>query len=80
MLASSLNIIDAFSLILFGVGISAAFLGVKASRKNSALLVGAIVVLVVSQYFVWHFGSVSMMRRTYPLYVHLPLTLFYVSN
>lgn len=78
MLASSLNIIDAFSLILFGVGISAAFLGVKASRKNSALLVGAIVVLVVSQYFVWHFGSVSMMRRTYPLFVHLPLTLFYV--
>lgn len=62
--------------LLFGVFLSAAFLGIRMSRKNIAILLGfTAAVGVVNALIFVRFGDMFA-TQIYPLIVHLPLILF----
>jgi len=75
MLISILKLINGVCLLIFGITLTAAFAGLRFSRKNVLIFLGlflfsgilqAIGVLTVSESFVW---------KVYPLITHLPLIL-----
>lgn len=62
--------------LLFGVYISAAFLGIHMNRKNIWILFGfscAVGVVYISSFLL---SGAVMAERIYPLIIHLPLVLF----
>lgn len=76
MLLNCLSFLHNATTLLFGVYISAAFLGVKMKRKNVlTLLVFSLSVGVVYVLSYIFFGE-HVTKEIYPLIVHLPLTLF----
>lgn len=77
MFTTIMTVVDALVLIIFGVAISSSFLGIQKTRKNAIALILATLVLIAMQVVSYQLLSVEIMRRTYPLFVHLPLILFY---
>lgn len=76
MLNSALQLLHHAVTLLFGVYISAAFLGIRMSRKNIAILCGfSAAVGVVSTLSFIFFGE-DFTTQIYPLIIHLPLILF----
>lgn len=76
MMNSVLSILHHAVTLLFGVYLSAGFLGIRMSRKNVAILFGfssAVGVVYVLTFIL--FGDVFT-AKVYPLMVHLPLLLF----
>lgn len=76
MINSALELLHHAVTLLFGVYISAAFLGIRMSRKNIAVLGGfsAAVGAVSTLSFIF-FGE-AFTAQVYPLIIHLPLILF----
>lgn len=76
MVNSALSILYHTVTLLFGVYLSAAFLGIRMSRKNIVILFGfsSAVGVVCALTFIF-FGDVFT-TQVYPLIVHLPLILF----
>ena len=73
MLVEILSYLHNATTLLFGVYISAAFLGVKMSRKNTLMLL--LFTLVSGAFYVLTyvlFGE-KLTEQLYPLIVHLPL-------
>ena len=76
MLVDVLTTLHNVTTLLFGVFVSAAFLGVKANRKNIftllsfAVVMGAVFVLICSPL------RVETAEKIYPLVIHLPLCVF----
>lgn len=76
MINSVLSILHHALTLLFGVYISAAFLGIRMSRKNIAVLFGfSAAVGVISTLSFIFFGE-AFTTQIYPLIIHLPLILF----
>lgn len=76
MINSVLKLLHHAVTLLFGVYISAAFLGIRMSRKNIAVLCGfSAAVGVVSTLSFIFFGE-AFTAQVYPLIIHLPLILF----
>lgn len=76
MLVEILSYLHNTTTLLFGVYISAAFLGVKMSRKNTLMLL--LFTLVSGAFYVLTyvlFGE-KLTEQLYPLIVHLPLVIF----
>lgn len=76
MLLTVLSLLHNATTLLFGVYVSAAFLGVRMNRKNVLkLLLFSIVVgaVNISSYLLL---GLSVTKKLYPLIVHLPLALF----
>ena len=76
MINSVLELLHHAVTLLFGVYISAAFLGIRMSRKNIAVLGGfSAAVGAVSTFSFIFFGG-NFTTQIYPLIIHLPLILF----
>ena len=60
--------------LLFGVYISAAFLGIKMTRRNIYILLGFS--CAVSVVYIGILFGATVTRQVYPLIVHMPLVLF----
>ena len=76
MLETILSFIHNATTLLFGVYISAAFLGIRMNKKNIFILLGftcSVSIIYVSIF--WLFGE-SVTEQAYPFIVHLPLILF----
>lgn len=76
MLVTILSLVHNATTLLFGVYVSAAFLGVRMTRRNVLTLLGfsgAVGVVYVLCFLL--FGE-QVTEQVYPLIVHLPLTLF----
>lgn len=66
------------SILLFGVFVSAAFLGIRMNRKNRwILLLFSAAAGVINALCYFGFGE-AMTEKLYPLIIHLPLILFFV--
>ena len=76
MLTSVLTILHHAVTLLFGVYLSAAFLGIRMNRKNIVILFGfsSALGVVCALSFIF-FGDVFT-TQVYPLIIHLPLILF----
>lgn len=76
MLESVLATLHNATTLLFGVYISAAFLGVRMNRRNVFTLFGfscAVGILYIFSFLLW---GESGTEKIYPLIIHLPLVLF----
>ena len=76
MLESVLATLHNATTLLFGVYISAAFLGVRMNRRNVFTLFGfscAVGILYIFSFLLW---GESGSEKIYPLIIHLPLVLF----
>lgn len=76
MLSSVLGIIHNATTLLFGVFLSAGFLGIRMSRKNIAILLGfssAVGVVYVFNFITFGEGFTI---KIYPFMIHLPLLCF----
>lgn len=76
MVNSVLNILHHTVTLIFGVYLSAAFLGIRMSRKNIAILLGFCAAVGVVNAFTFAFCGSVFTTQIYPLIVHLPLILF----
>ena len=77
MLVTILRLVHNATTLVFGVYVSAAFLGVRMTRRNVLTLLGfsgAVGVVYVLCFLL--FGE-QVTEQVYPLIVHLPLTLFW---
>ena len=76
MLINILSTVHHIVTLLFGVFVSAAFLGIKLTRKNIfalltfSLLVGGVYMAI------WRGITEQTARQLYPLIIHLPLAIF----
>lgn len=78
MLVQILSFIHNLTTMLFGIYISAFFLGVKQNRKNIFtlfLLFSCIGILYIINFFLW---GADITDRLYTIIVHLPLILFLI--
>lgn len=76
MLVTILSYLHHTTTLLFGVFISALFLGIRMNRRNVAALFGFACADGVVYILVFlHFGE-AVTKQLYPLIVHLPLILF----
>ena len=76
MLVNILALLHNATTLLFGVYISAAFLGVRMNRRNVCTLMGfscAVGIIYIGSYLLLGTGGTE---KIYPLIVHLPLVLF----
>ena len=62
-------------LLVFGVGISAAFSGIPATKRNLLLLLGLTALCIMSQIGVYAFFGETAVWQWYPVIVHLPIIL-----
>ena len=76
MINSVLELLHHAVTLLFGVYISAAFLGIRMSRKNIAILCGFSAAVGVVSTLVFIFFGEAFTAQIYPLIIHLPLILF----
>lgn len=78
MLVQILSFIHNLTTMLFGIYISAFFLGVKQNRKNILvlfLLFSCVGILYIINFFLW---GADITDRLYTMIVHLPLILFLI--
>lgn len=76
MINSVLELLHHAVTLLFGVYISATFLGIRMSRKNIAVLGGFSAAVGVVSTLVFIFFGEAFTAQIYPLIIHLPLILF----
>ena len=76
MINSALKLLHHALTLLFGVYLSAAFLGIRMSRKNIGILCGFSAAVGVISALTFLFFGEEFTTRAYPLIVHLPLILF----
>lgn len=76
MINSVLELLHHAVTLLFGVYISAAFLGIRMSRKNIAVLGGFSATVGVVSTLVFIFFGEAFTAQIYPLIIHLPLIIF----
>ncbi len=78
MINDILEIVHYGTILVFGVYLSAAFLGVMMNRRNIMILLGfsALCGTINAVFFV--FADVGFTEKIYPLIVHLPLIFFLV--
>ena len=76
MLTSVLTILHHAVTLLFGVYLSAAFLGIRMSRKNIAVLGGFSAAVGAVSILAFVFFGEDFTTQVYPLIIHLPLILF----
>ena len=62
--------------LLFGIYISAAFLGILMNRRNILTLLGFSVSIGIIYLVSYYFLGTSGTEKIYPLIIHLPLILF----
>ena len=62
--------------LLFGIYISAAFLGILMNRRNILTLLGFSVSIGIIYLVSYYFLGTSWTKKIYPLIIHLPLILF----
>ena len=75
MIENILFFLDGALLLIFGINLSAAFAGIRLSKRNILIFLGLCGIcgaLQLGAYFVF---SESAVRRLYPLITHLPLLL-----
>ncbi len=66
-------------LLLFGVFVSAAFLGVLKTRKDYFVLTISSAILIVIQLVLFLLFDFETVQKLYPLITHLPLVLFFIA-
>ena len=76
MLYSFFGILHHAVTLLFGVYISAAFLGIRMSRRNILILFGFSAAVGVISTLSYVFFGEAFTAQIYPLIIHLPLILF----
>ena len=76
MLNSALQLLHHAVTLLFGVYLSAAFLGIRMSRKNIVILFGFFSAGGVVSALTFIFCGDVFTTQVYPLIIHLPLILF----
>ena len=76
MFNSVLSILHHAVTLLFGVYLSAAFLGIRMSRKNIVILFGFFSAVGVVSALTFIFFGDAFTTQVYPLIIHLPLILF----
>lgn len=76
MLVQILALLHHATTLLFGIYISAAFLGIKMNRKNILTLLGFSCTVGVVYIFSFLQLGVNGTQQIYPLIIHLPLILF----
>ena len=76
MLTDILSIAHNATTLLFGVFISAAFLGIQMNRKNILSLFAFSAAVGLADILIFIFFGGAATARIYPLVVHLPLILF----
>ena len=76
MINSALKLLHHALTLLFGVYLSAAFLGIRMSRKNIGILCGFSAAVGVISALTFLFFGEEFTTWAYPLTVHLPLILF----
>ena len=76
MLNSFFGILHHAVTLLFGVYISAAFLGIRMSRRNILILFGFSAAVGVISTLSYVFFGEAFTAQIYPLIIHLPLILF----
>ena len=76
MINSVLELLHHAVTLLFGVYISATFLGIRMSRKNIAVLGGFSAAVGVVSTLVFIFFGEAFTAQIYPLIIHLPLIIF----
>lgn len=76
MINSVLELLHHAVTLLFGVYISAAFLGIRMCRKNIAVLGGFSAAVGVVSTLVFIFFGEAFTAQIYPLIIHLPLIIF----
>ena len=76
MLTEALSIIHNATTLLFGMFISAAFLGVRMSRRNVFALSCFSLADGVCYALTYVYFGEAVTEQVYPLIVHLPLALF----
>ncbi len=76
MFTNTLAILHHALTLLFGVYLSAAFLGIRMNRKNVLILLGFSSAVGVVYVLTFIFFGDIFTTQVYPLIVHLPLILF----
>lgn len=76
MLTMIISYLHNATTLLFGVYISAAFLGIQMNRKNVRILFGFSWAVGIVYIFSFLLSGAVMVERIYPLIIHLPLILF----
>lgn len=66
-------------LLLFGVYLSAAFVGISFNRRHCVLLLGLCILIGGMQAISCHCYGISMTKKLYPLFTHLPLAIFLIT-
>lgn len=77
MLENILLIVHYGVILLFGIYLSAAFLGIRMNRQNLLKLLGFASLLGVSNFIFFVAFGVTFTEQIYPLITHLPLILFF---
>lgn len=76
MINSTLALLHHAVTLMFGVYLSAAFLGIRMSRKNIAVLCGFSAAVGAVSTLTFIFCGEAFTTQMYPLIIHLPLILF----
>lgn len=76
MVTDVLSILHNALTLLFGVYLSAAFLGIRMNRKNILILLNFSAIVGVVYVLAFVFRGEAFTRQIYPLIIHLPLILF----
>ncbi|MBO5371876.1 MAG: GHKL domain-containing protein [Lachnospiraceae bacterium] len=78
MLEGILEILHYGIIMIFGIYLSAAFLGIRLNRKNVWILLGFSAVLGAVNAFFYIQFDVVFTEQIYPLIIHLPLCVFLI--
>lgn len=78
MIESILGFLHYGIILVFGIYLSAAFLGIQMNRKNGLILLAfsAVVGIINSVSFIGY--GLVFTEKVYPIIIHLPLMLFYI--
>lgn len=63
-------------LLIFGVFVSSAFLGIEFNKKNTLILSGVCLIMIIAQIIFYYFFGYKKTTQIYPLLIHLPLAFF----
>ena len=78
MASTVFTVVDGALLLVFGILVTAAFSGIKASRRSSLLLLLLTFICGIAQTVVFFAGSVDLLEKLYPLVTHLPILLYLI--
>ena len=79
MIASALNIINYGIILIFGVLLSADFSGISKTTKNQRAKFCFIFVLLLLQCASWQLFGIEITKKLYPIIVHIPLAVFFIT-